>query len=454
MAYPITGLASLGRAIEGATADYVGRKRQLEDEERRRAERLQDIQSQRGYENEMLEKQHVMALADDLRRRADNLTDEQKRAALANRQRALQEALARGLLTAQQIGDQQAEDAALLELGTQMKKEAAFSQEQPLNARAALDQLVQQERELQSKIAEEEARQSQQPTIDPAVVTRRAIETATQKNGGKKPSLQQIEDEKPAAIEEAKEMAMTKWYQDYRDSQVRVGLFNNQLTNIRQQKATLEGTFRVAPSPLTTAPAPVPQTSTAPLTVPKSASLLSGFQAEMDRLLRERGFGVDAPNPNANPLVLAATAAKTPQEQAMLRQANTSRIAQGYADIEEPIMAKQQDLEEIQRRKALVLQGINPDNRIARGGYEVQTPRLSADQQSQMLTGLLIAESNLNTDLQKSKQDAVQRKRALLQPVQFNQPAQSVVAQPNLVPAAPSPGLLLSTPAWGPSESP
>lgn len=46
---PITGLSGLGASIANAGADMLGRQRQLEDENRRRANQLQDVQAARDY---------------------------------------------------------------------------------------------------------------------------------------------------------------------------------------------------------------------------------------------------------------------------------------------------------------------------------------------------------------------------------------------------------------------
>lgn len=446
-----TGLTMIGQALSQGAADYANRKLSLEDEARRRQERLSDIQSQRGYEEQVFDKARSLQLSDEQRRRFESLSDAEKRALIENRLNALKEAQSRGLIAVADIGKQAVEDAALQVLGQQLQEEAKFSRAQPGNAAQALAGMQEEEQKVRQKMSSVEAQLSSQPTIDQSRVAARALEIAVQNNGGKTPSRDQIAAATPDAVREAQQQAMVQWMQDKEDAKIQYQLLSSQLNTLRQQQANLTSTFKVAPSPLT--PAPVSDLRAEAAIPTRAGNAVGGFLDSLNAEMAKRGLGAQpkpgTPEAAQSNLIQASSLAKTPEEQTILRQANTQRIANEYGKLDEEIAgprnALAQEQQDIDRQKTLILQGYSPNFQpgLSMGAFApLADQKLTPEQQSQLLTNLLIREGNLPSKqnaLSGQEADIARRRKLLIQPMQFNTPSQVFPVTP------PSAGSVLST---------
>lgn len=428
-----TGLAMLGQTLLNSSLDNQARQRQLEDADRLRAQRLQDVQSQRSYENQQFDKIRNLQLSDEQRKRFESLDDKSKQDALQNRFGMLQEAEKRGLISAADLGNQQTEDAAIKELATQLAKETQFSSGQPGNAQARLAELGQAEQAISQKMSAVEARLSAQPTIDQAQVQNAAIQLATQLNNGKPPSRDQIMASMADAQKQISDRAMTQWYQDKNDAQVQYKILADQLGNIRQQQGDLVKTFHVAPtsSPLTQA-APV---MAAPPSAP-GGSPMGGFISSLNSELAKRG--APPPSTGDSPSIRDVTTALTTAPASAvpaLRQARTGLLADQYATLDQPVNDINSRLADVQQQMTRVQSGLDPTQGVTPGALNVD-PQVSGE----FLTKLLMQQAALNRQRQLAEQQRQQGKTALLQQLQVNTPSQAIPF------SAPSPGGVLSDP--------
>ena len=87
---PITGLSGLGRALADTGADYLGRTRQLEDEQRRRAALLTDVAAQEARADTRYNRARTDQLADveSAREREDKVSSRRRREQLFDTQEA------------------------------------------------------------------------------------------------------------------------------------------------------------------------------------------------------------------------------------------------------------------------------------------------------------------------------------------------------------------------------
>lgn len=425
---PITGLTMLGQTLQQGSADYANRRLSLADEQRRRGDRLTDIQSQRGYEEGQLDKLRNLQLADEQRRRGESLEDAQKRQLLELAAQMKQEAMRRGLLSPAEVGNVQAEARAASALTDQLQKEAAFQQAQPGNAQAALADLSAQEQDIRQKMSRLEAQLSSQPTVDQRQVQARALEIATANAGGKTPTREQIAEAMQGATKEAHDQAFARWYQDKQDATVQFQILSNQLNTLRQQQASLTSTFKVAPSAPVRAPA-------SPLTVAPAAPVQSGNP--MTGFLQQLNGATPPPAPAESP-VAATTRALTmapPEVAPQLRQARTAQLADAYAKMDEPIMATTAKIADTQGQLGRMSAGLNPFQGVNPGPVEG-----SPQAQGEYITRLLMRQAALTKQLEDERKARQQGKSQLLSGLRLNTPSQFVPIQP------PSTGLLLSTP--------
>lgn len=424
----------LGATLAAGADDYTKRKLQLEDEARRRANQLADVESARSYEQQNLGRLRTLQLEDEARRRTQGLEDLKTKAQLENRLRLLQEAEARGLFDAKLIGNMVAEDEALGKLQVLLAKEAEFSQGQPGNAQARLDELTQAEREITRKMGEVEARLSAQPTIDPAAVANTALQIATEANGGKQPSREQIEAAKPEAIAKAQQDATMRWYQDKQDASVQYQILSSQLNTIRQQQANLTSTFKVAPkASLLTAGAP--PVVAAPV-APRVGNPLASFTDSLDAALKARGIGAPTATSNDGTTVRDVTSAMTNAPAAavpVLRQARTSILADKYAEIDQPQLATQAKLADVNKQLSRLQTGLNPWE-----GVSPQAFNPNPQAQGEYMTKLLLQQSALQRQLQEEQAARSKAKTSLLSDLSINTPRAFVP------PTYSSPGSLLS----------
>lgn len=275
------GLTMLGEAISGASRDYLGRSRQLQDESRqrenmladegrRRGYQLQDVESARGYEEERfrrqldLQTQQGIALGlvhEGILAPGDiNNPEAVARAFEVARTRGLDklygdllttpDASGKPLLDRSQLNDPAAIEAAKSALAKVRAETNRLAMDQPNNAAAAVGDLAREAAQVRQQLAQVEQRLSAEaPRLDPTVVNNRALQLAKDANGGKTPSQQQIQAMVPKAQQEASQLALQQWYQDKEDANIQYQILNARLNNLRAAQSDLTRTFQVAPKP-------------------------------------------------------------------------------------------------------------------------------------------------------------------------------------------------------------
>jgi hypothetical protein len=281
MATQQNGLTMLGEAISGASRDYLGRTRQLQDEERqrgnmladetrRRGYQLQDVESARGYEDERFRRQLdlqtqqgiALGLVHEGILAPGDINDREAvtRAFEVARSRGLDklygdllttpDATGKPLLDRSQLNDPAAIEAAKSALAKVRAATNRLTMDQPGNAAIAVGDLAREAAQVRQQLAQVEQRLSAEaPKLDPTVVNNRALQLAKDANGGKTPSQQQIQAMVPQAQQEASQMALQQWYQDKEDAKIQYQILNARLNNLRSAQSDLTRTFQVAPKP-------------------------------------------------------------------------------------------------------------------------------------------------------------------------------------------------------------
>lgn len=433
------GLALLGNQLLSGAGDYVARRDQdrrradmLTDEARNRAERRQDVDVARTYDRENFERLRLLQLEDEQRKRGQGLDDAGKRAALEARLQALGQAASRGLFDIQQIGNMEAENAALGALQQQISKDATFANEQPRNAQARLQELTAAEQAVTQKMSEVERRLSAQPTVDQAAVTNAALQMATQANGGKTPSRDQIQAMIPDAISQAQQDAQVRWYQDRADAQTAYQLLNSQLNTIRQQQQNLTSTFKVAPSAALLSPGASAPPPTSPVGATPGGNPLAGF--------------IDALNQQVPPPSQAAPETRAIQQNIetqrtapaasvpVLRQGRTQMLAGEYEKLDAPVASTEAKLSNVQKQIQALQSGLSPWQGVTPSPLDA-----SPAATGQFMTELLQQEAALQRQLQQDRTARSTSKTSLLSGLQsVNTPTGFTPVTP------PSPGALLS----------
>lgn len=429
-AIPITGLSMLGQTLLNGADDYVGRQRQLEDAARQRAERLSDIGSQRQYEQQNFDKMRTLQLSDEQRHRVEAIQDQTARAALEARFKMLNEAQARGLIDAAALGNQVAEDAAIKKVAEVLAKESQFRDQQPTNAAARLAELGQAEQQVVRKLSDLEAHLAAQPTIDQNAVQNTAIQMATQMNGGKTPSREQIQQALPDALAKAQQEATIRWYQDKSDAQVQQKLLSDQLNTIRQQQANLTSTFKVAPAPSTLSMAPAQPATPAPA---PGGSPIGGF---LQALSSSAPAAAPAPSSNLT-LGDVGTAMRSAPPSAVpaLRQTRTNLLADAYGQLDDPANSTAAKLADVQTQLQRAQSGVNPWQSVN------AAPMTSSPQaQGEWITRLILQQSALQRQLAEEQKARSGGRSNLLSGLQLNTPSQVIPVTP------PSAGAALSDP--------
>lgn len=432
---PVTGLTMLGQQLLQGATDFANQR----DEQRRREERLSDIQANRSYEEGQFNRLRQFQLDDEQRRRTEGLEDAEKKALLANRVAMLQEAQARGLITAAQLGNQAVEDAALAQLGEMLQAESRFAREQPGQAQKVLVQLGEQEQEIRGRMGQLEARLSSQPTVDQRQIQARAMDIATANAGGKTPSREQISQAMPQAVQEAQEQAYIRWAQDKQDAQVQYQILSSQLNTIRQQQATLTGTFRVAPSVMTPPAAPAPMAPPAP--APQGGNPMQGFLQQLNQQTPPPASVDSGVGQTTRALSMAA-----PEFVPALRQARTAQIADEYAKLDAPLMQADKAIADTRRELQMVQSGIRPTQTFPLDPIAARTANLTGPTQQdpraqgEVITRLLMRLAAEENERNKALQARQQGKTQILSGLRLNTPTQSAPI------SVPSPGSLLSTP--------
>lgn len=431
------GLQLLGDALNAGAADYVARRdteklrrQMLEDEQRKRGYQLSDVASNRTYEQSQRDRLRTLQLADEQRKRGEVLTDAKKRALVENRMRLLTEAEGRGLIDARQLGDVVAEDAALTRLQAQLSKEAEFSQSQPGNAQARLQELGQAEQAITQKMGAVEARLSAQPTVDQAAVAEQAVRAATVANGGKAPSRDQIQAALPDALAAAQQEAQVRWYQDKQDAQVQYQILSSQLNTIRQQQQNLTSTFKVAPQVAPSVLATPPPA--APIGGAPQGNALENFTRALNDRLPPPPTATSNDGPSVQNITSALSIAP-PAAAPVLRQARTSLLADQYAKLDEPVFSTQRELADVAQKIQRLQSGLNPFQGVTPAPVDV-APAV----QGELMTKLLLQQQALQRRLQQESQQRGAAKTGLLAGTSINTPVSSTPVTP------PSPGSILS----------
>ena len=402
------GLQLLGDQLLGGATDYANKRRQDELLARQRAEKLADVASERGYETQRFDKVRSLQLADEQRRRNEGLEDAKKRAEMERRLALLSEAEARGIFDARLIGNQVAEEAALQALTAQKLKEADFAREQPINAQTRLDQLVQDERKVTQQMAAVEAKLAEQPTVNQQTVLNNAIQIATQNNGGKTPSREQIQAAYAEALAKAQQEAQIRWYQDKQDASVQYQILSSQLNTIRQQQANLTSTFKVAPKTAALSmppPAVVPTATTAPTGNP-----LAKFVEELNNRLPQNTPATVTDNTGPTVQNITSALSMAPASAApVLRQARTSMLADQYAKLDAPVASTEAKLADVNQKLSRLQSGLNPMQ-----GVNPQAIDLPPEATGEFMTNLLLQQQALQRQLQQQRTQRSTSKTGLL----------------------------------------
>lgn len=418
-----TGLTMLGEAISGGARDYATRKLALEDEARRRGYQLSDIQSARDYETQSyknrLQLQNQMEIAAGLIH--EGLLSPQDVNNAEAVQRAFEEGRRRGLdklysdlltmpgpdgkplLDRSMMSDPAAIERAKAAYAQIQAKSNALKLEQPGNASASIDALTTEASQVRQQLSAVEQRlAAPQPAPDPTVITNRALQMATEANGGKPPSRQQIDAMVPQATQEAGQQALQRWYQDKEDSKVQYQLLNARLNNIRQQQSDLTRTFGVAPrasSLVEPAAPPVAARSVEASPEQRQQALTAAIRAATG------GNGAPPPAPAAT-APGTAPLLQNPTQEPLIAAENT-RITQGnlsaqnraladpYNEALDNLQSVNQQIADVRAGKPLVLMG---------GGDSPATNRLTVERdpsmQAHQLSDLLIKQQAVQRDLE------------------------------------------------------
>lgn len=389
------GLQLLGNQLQTGVADYaqrrdLDRRRQdmLTDEARRLNERRQDIDVARSREDTRFDRLRGLQLDDEQRRRGEGFEDAEKKVALEARLKMLGEAARMGIFDIQQIGNMEAENVALAKLQSQLSSDATFANEQPRNAQARLAQLTAAEQEVTRKMAEVERRLSSQPTVDQSQVAAAATQIATQANGGKMPSREQIQAALPDALAAAQNEAQVRWWQDQKDAGVQYQLLNSQLNTIRQQQSNLTSTFKVAPTAAMLSPGAAPTASAAPVTPTPGGNPLAGFIDSLNAQVPPPSTA--APEAQAIQQTTQALRTAPAASAPILRQGRTQMLAGEYEKLDAPVVSAQAELANVSKQIQLLQQGLTPWQGVDQSPFEV-----NPEAQGQMMTDLLIKQEAL-----------------------------------------------------------
>lgn len=461
---PVTGYSDLGQALMGGATDYANEKRRTDEENRKRANYLSDVQSERGYQRQQFDNVRALQMADEQRRRGETLTDAQKRAQFDNRLKLLQDAEQRGIFAAKDIGNIPVEDAALAQLQQQTAKETAFSQSQPGNAQATDAQLAQEEIATTNKLSSIYAALQNPPKIDLSGIEQRATDMARQNLQPSlrermlgitpQPSKADINAMKPAAIEEAKTTAMQQWYQMKEDAKVAIPAITSQLNTIKQQRANLTSTFHVTSSPTPVSPGATSSLIQAPATS-SNPSAQSGnpldafkaqFQAELDKnnlgarpAPQDSGGLFSSPAPASMQDLNSALQMAPPEVQQPIRAARTNLLVQGFDKLAEPLNAAKSQLANVNEQLHRVQNGLDPF-----AGVTPTPMDINPAAKGEFITKLLLKKAAAQTAVDKLQQAYAQGKTSLLSQIpRINTPAETAPAPVS------SPGSMLSDPYSG-----
>ena len=288
-----------------------------------------------------------------------------------------------------------------------------------MKAQEQANQLQGEINEIAAKMGELETALRAPIAVDPKRVADLAVQIAIERNDGKAPRIAQVVASKKDAYEKANDEAYGRAVLERQDAQIQYQVLASMLTQKRQQQAIIMQTFKVAPGGAGAPVAPSGNLTMQPPPTPvRPGAPTDGFIAALDQALKNRGFAGWTPDVTPE-IAQAVPLAKTPQEIALLRQGLQPEL--GKLDTE--IKSFQDKRADLERRKALILQGVNPDtNAQAFASLPTLNPsrfapvRLTPDEQSRLFTQLLLKESELNRAQPKAEAGIARRRRELLQP--------------------------------------
>lgn len=309
---PNTGLSSLAQVLLGSATEYAQGRRADDREARLRAQRLADIESDRGYARTEGDRQYGRArtdrLADAETDRTRRLEDEETRARLGmvhelvrlrylapgeqNNPDAVAAAFARaqadgtakryedalksGDLSYADLGDPALVEAGLAAFSKRMGTRARFQESLPGEASTLVGQKEQQINNLmQRSSALEQVLSQPEPVPTPREVADLARRLAPLKKGQTQPSAEDIAAAIPQAEQQLRGDLAMRWNQARQDALIQRQLIGDQLRNLSAEVNTLRNRFGVVGA------AP---TSTANLAEPVAAptgTLTSGAQPRL-----------------------------------------------------------------------------------------------------------------------------------------------------------------------------
>ena len=246
-----TGLQQLGDTLLRGSGDYANIQLQRQQEERRRAQQVADLQDQRKYSEGRQDVARSLSLEDEERRRAQQVDDQ-----------TYQILLKEGWLKPNDATNPVAIAAAADRRQQHIDKQMADEQAMRGNAagrasaiEAARDELRQKATELNAILQEPE------PEPNPAEVVKMAVALAKQ---GLKPDEQpkenEIAEQYPAALAAIRERDGAAWYRRKEDARLQAQLLRAQASDLSAESNTLANRFGVVGAPV-----PAPAAPQAPL---------------------------------------------------------------------------------------------------------------------------------------------------------------------------------------------
>lgn len=448
---PVTGLTMLGQQLLQGSADYANRR----DEQRRRDERLLDVANNRSYEEGQFNRLRQLQLEDEQRRRTEGLEDAEKKALLANRVAMLQEAQRRGIIAANQLGNQAIEDAALVKLNDELMLERNTEKEQQTNAEQALAAYAQEMQQLEDQFQQVYNAAQNPPKINIKAIKNDAVDLAASRKkpgffgGVDAPTREEIAAAEQELVAQAQQRSDLAWMQAKENARVILPAIRARQNSVADLMASVQARSNRIAKPVTRSslvalPAEdqsAPPPGNAP---PPGADPLAAFQTDV--------LGKNYANPEAAPAPITPNRAAAPAAlQPAIRHGDTLRLADFYAEIDAPRDATRKRLAETESDLQRIQQGQMPLTIMAPSGGLFSAdgmfqstgpgaPELSPRAQGELATRLLMRKSALEQQLAREDAERLGKKNQALSNLRLNAPTQSAPF------SVPSPGSLLSTP--------
>lgn len=367
-----TGLTQLGQALAGGARDYANIQLSRQAEERENQRRVDALAEQRGYADSV-----------DARERARQLEDEERR-----RGQRVEDVTLDVLIKEGWLNPAQANDAAAVRAAATARQER-FSQEQSRSAalpgrlQVEADLLAERDAELARAERELSAKLSEPEPGPPNA--QEVMNLALRMTGKPNPSQQEIAANMEAAAEQIQNQRLQRWFQEQQEAKVQIPLLRSQRADITRNLTFM---FQQGITP-NRSPSAVLSEPALPSTPPRSGNPMASFAQELDGLLQQRQ--IDTARPAEISPVQAALPMAQGQDRQLLEQELGRQSAADWTQTKaEPFNAAADKREGILRRLQMVRSGQPVSSTYATLAGPVMAPQPTEQQKARELASLLI----------------------------------------------------------------